>query len=57
MIWFYNCLNIHAYFIKDDKKKKNVVNLRDKKFFIDDKKNFSLDRKLYPFPEKRFQEA
>jgi hypothetical protein len=57
MIWFYNCLNIDAYFPKGDKKKKNVVNLRDKINFIDDKKFFSLDWKLYSVPEKRFQEA
>jgi hypothetical protein len=54
---FYICLNIDAYFLKGDKKKKNVVNLLDKINFIDDKKFFSLSRKLYAFPEKRLQEA
>ena len=49
--------NIDAYFKKHDKKKKNVVNLPDKINFIDDKKFFSLGRKLYPFPEKCIQEA
>jgi hypothetical protein len=57
IFWFYICLNIDAYFVKEGKKKKNVVNLRVKINFIDDKKFFSLCRKLCPVPEKRIQEA
>ena len=57
IFWFYICLNIDASFVKEGKNKINVVNLRVKINFIDDKKFFSLYRKLCSVPEKCIQEA